>query len=258
MRIIPFPVLSCWILIDLIVVIVGVYCAFLIQSSAEERTNRKEQEKVLSALKMELDMFRISFPQFAQYNADQYNNQFKDTDDYDISDWRFVEPQYAYQIIEYAINIQNNEIIDFELYDQLQKLYVMIKNLEFVEREVHTQAARYKKLVEELARNHPENLARKADNLQTFYRFKIFIRARINILMRSAQQSQKILPIVNKQLGDALKKEIELRFIEENIQALQIASEKEAIQTAQKYFPDISETEVVEIFAKHQKDKNKE
>ena len=44
-----------WVIIDLFVVIIGVYCAFLIQNSATAQQDKKEQTKIYSALKMELE-----------------------------------------------------------------------------------------------------------------------------------------------------------------------------------------------------------
>ena len=66
-----------WALVDLLVVIIGVYIAFLIQSSTEEKRDKREQIKVLSGLKYELEVFRIQFPGRAKY-ANNLVNDWKD------------------------------------------------------------------------------------------------------------------------------------------------------------------------------------
>ena len=59
-----------WAFVDLIVVIIGIYIAFLLQSTSAVRKDQREQIKVYSALKMELEIMRVGFPEFAQSNID--------------------------------------------------------------------------------------------------------------------------------------------------------------------------------------------
>lgn len=239
-----------WALVDLLVVIIGVYIAFLIQSSAVDQKEKREQLKIYSALKMELEAFRVGFPQFASSNI-QLLEQIKDQENYDISTWRFIEPQYGYQILEYALSIQNTDIVDFETYEALKTLFVRIKQLEHMERLITEGAATYQYLIPELPANHPLNLERLANNRSKVERFRIFLRGRAQALVNVSDMANELLAGINDYLGPDLKVEIDKKYIEENI--AWIDSEDQAVGLVGKYFPHIPESEVKEIYARVKK-----
>lgn len=234
-----------WVVIDLVIVIIGVYCAFLIQSYAEEQKSQRMKEQVLTALKFELEAFRIQLPEFADYVRD-YLKDIQAEENPDISGWRFVEPQYSYKIVEYAMQLENGDIIDFEMYDNLQKLYVSIKQLEHVERLITNRGGAYKRLVPELPKDHPVNLERMADNQDNLRRFTIFLRGRIGNLMRVTNVSSDVLKRIDADLGYEKSKEIERAFIIENMP--RIGSEEEVIALGAAYFPKFNEDEIIQLF----------
>lgn len=234
-----------WAFVDLIVVVIGVYIAFLIQNTTSINKDRREQLKVYSALKMELETMRVGFPQFSQSNID-FLKEMREQEFFDISGWRFIEPQYGYQIIEYAINIQNTEIIDFEMYNELQKLYVGIKQLEHTERLLTELSGTYQYLISDLDENHPLNLERKANNRSRLYRFKMFLRGRAINLKRTSEKANEILLRINQLLGLELSKEIDTKFIEEMM--IWRNSEEEAKEFLLEYFPDFPEEEISQIY----------
>lgn len=234
-----------WAFVDLLVVIIGVYIAFLIQSSAAERQDTKEKTKVLMALKYELETFRIQFPQFADYMTN-YHEEVKDNEMTNFSGWRYNEPQYAYQIIEYAMNLENEDVIDFQLYDQLQKLYVEIKQLEHVERLITEISGKYKKYIPELSMTHELNLERKADNASQFERFLMFVRSRAFSLNRVAASTKDALLLINEQLGSEKVKEIEREIITNYLRF--VSSKEEMIQMGTKYFQSFTEKEILDLY----------
>lgn len=234
-----------WAIVDLVVVVIGIYIAFLLQSTNAINNDRKEQIKVYSALKMELETMRIGFPRFAQSNID-FLNQHQDVEIFDISGWRFIEPQYGYQIIAYAINIQNTEIIDFEMYSELQQLFVGIKQLEHMERLLTEVAGEYQYSISELDQSHPLNLERNANNQSRMTRFKMFLRGRAGNLNRNSKKATEILPRINKLLGPSISKEVEAKFIHKNL--TWIESEEEVVELVTQFFPDFSEKEIIEIY----------
>lgn len=241
-----------WILIDLVIVIIGVYTAFLIQSYAEKNYNEREKEKVLTALKVELESFRLSFPRFADYMAG-YHDEIKDQEDVDFSGWRYIEPQYAYQIVEYAIRLENNEIIDFELYDELQKLFVGVKQLEHVERLITAYSGQYKVLIKELDTGHPSNLERKAENASNLYYFKLYVRSRARSLQRVAIVSEDALEIIDNDLGLERARTIELDFLEENAGRIldqAAGAVDQAVPIIDGLFPKLSTDEIRTILEK--------
>ena len=238
-----------WAFVDLLVVIIGVYIAFLIQSKASESRDAKEQEKVFTALKYELEHFRLQMPGMSGYmekkvesllailNEGRYEN---------FDNYRFIEPQYSYQIIEYAINLQNTEIVDFELYNALQQLYVEIKKLEHAERLITATSQSYQTLPEGLSKSNPIYQISWAKNYDNFGRFIFFLRDRGRILQSVADASETALPLINQNLNPQKRKNIEKEILTKGLGI--IPSEEAAVQQVQKYFPDFTEEEVRELY----------
>ncbi len=126
-----------WLILELLIVFVGVYLAFLFQSYSEQAKIESEKRKVLVSLKLELEEFRTSFPRFADYQegmVKKWDSLFKINELDSYYTWRYLEPQYNFKVIEYAINQEGTDVIDFELYESLSKLHAEIKQLEQAER----------------------------------------------------------------------------------------------------------------------------
>ncbi len=243
-----------WVLVDLCIVIIGVYGAFLIQNYAENEKNNLERDRVLTALKFEIELFRFSMTEIS-IGMNGYSNQLKNKQNKgeyaDFSDYRFIEPQYSYQIIEYSTNNQNIEIIDFELYNVLQKLFSEIKKMEHVERLLTETARRYRTLPSNI--NKLENSYKLAwtENYDNFKRFVILINDRGQIAARIAEASSNALPLVNNRLGLEKTKQIETEILISNID--RVSNEQEAVYLVKQYFPNFTEKEVIEIYRKYSK-----
>ena len=238
-----------WAFVDLLVVIIGVYIAFLIQSSAAEKKEKKEQEKVFTALKFELEQFRLQMPGMSSYVKDRVEEHLavRQGGDYsNFSDWRFIQPQYSYQIIEYAISLQNSEIIDFELYDALQKLHTEIKKLEHSESLIMEVSMKYQSMPSGLSKSEPLYQLTWANNFDNFERFITFMNDRARVLQAVADESKSALPIINKKLGPEKTKEIEKQFILSHSE--RVESEDQAVAYVKQIFPDFTEEEVRELY----------
>lgn len=242
-----------WVLIDLLIVIIGVYCAFLIQNYSTNQQNKKEEDRILTALKYELEQFRYTMFQVAT-GMGNYSRELSKTASENtysnFSDFRFIEPQYGYQIIEYSLNLQNTDIVDFELYNSIQGLFVEIKKMEHVERLLTETARRYISLPEGLPKSSPEYQVRWAENYDNFNRFTVLIRDRAEIAARVATASADALPIINDRLGPEKTKEIEKEILLSNIDLAR--NEDEAVQIVKKFFPNFEEEEVRELYRSHQ------
>jgi len=238
-----------WIIVDLIIVIIGVYTAFLIQNYSERAQDERERDKVLTALKYELEAFRLQFPIFADY-MDNYNDRIKDQEEIRFGGWRYIEPQYAYQIVEYSINLENNEIIDFELYNVLQTLFVRIKQLEHVERLIMDYSGRYKLQIKGLASDHPSNLEIAAENSSNQEYFKLYISSRPESLRRVAEVSRDALVIIDQYLGVERSREIEIEILRDNVDKIANWGETidEAINTLDGLFPKLTAQEIRDIY----------
>ena len=237
-----------WVLIDLIIVIIGVYCAFLIQSYAEKKKTDREKEKIFSGLKYELEIFRFSGSEISagvKQNIVQWEQKIAEEKYHDFSGGRFIEPQYSYQIIELSININNSDIIDFEFYEALQNLYVEIKKVEHSERLLTEVAMRYHLIPESIDQNSKEVVLMRYENFNNFRRYVRFTKDRGNIMTRIVEASQRALDLINQRLSPGKRKAIEENLIRNKMQ--DFPNEKIALQIARQFFPNWTEEEILEL-----------
>lgn len=238
-----------WLTLELLVVFIGVYLAFLFQSYNENARVAKEREKVFSSLKSELEFFRVQMPGRSGYTLNRWGElkKIESQKRYtDFSDWRFLEPQYGYQVIEYAINLQSSDIVDFELYDKLQALYATIKRLEHAERLMMQMAQRHTAVPQELSRSIPEVALRHAENYQNFKRLLVFMHDRAEDQQEVADKSEACLEIINARMNPETRRRIESGLIK--MQLSQFDSLERAMEVVRVYFPDFTLEEIKELY----------
>lgn len=238
-----------WLVVELLIVFIGVYMAFLFQNYGEERKEDKERQRIFAALKIELEHFRVVMDGRATFTLNRYRDlrAVLNRGEYtDFSDWRFLEPQYAYQVIEYAINHQNTDIIDFDIFKSLQVLHSTIKRLEHAERMVMEMAQRYKPIPANMPKSDPLTMALEAENLRNFGRFMIFFRDRGNNQRLVARESVDCLELINKNMDQSSRKLIERDLILSQIN--DVKSVEEAIETVKGLFPNFTEQEVRDMY----------
>lgn len=208
-----------------------------------------ERDRVLSALKYELEAFRYRMTQNA-LGATNYGQQLqatlKEGSYANFSDYRFIEPQYDYQTIAYSIALQNTEIVDFELYNVLQSLFVEIKKIEHVERLITETSRRYRTLPENLSKETPDYKLAWTGNYDNFGRFVTLIDDRGEISARIASASEGALPLINSRLGDEKSRAIEKKLVIQNLDL--VRNEDEAVFIGKKFFPRFTEEEIREIY----------
>ncbi|GAB5524073.1 MAG: hypothetical protein Roseis2KO_19450 [Roseivirga sp.] len=237
-----------WVLLELLIVFVGVYLAFVLQAYSETQKNKKEQEKVLVSLKLELEAFRISFPGFADFHqnvVDDWDSLFAAKKVGNFFSWRYLEPQYNFSVLEYALNTQGSEIISFELFESLSELYQDIKRLEHAERLITEMGHYYKIMPAGVGEDDLEGRKISAENRLYFYKVIGYSKDRIGILKRVASLSVDILEILNNQLGTERARAVNLEFIRKYHDRV---PDKEYLREFRdQYFPDITEEELMQI-----------
>jgi hypothetical protein len=234
-----------WLALELMVVFIGVYLAFLFQNYNEKVKDKKEMEKVFSSLKYELETFRVLLPDRATYarrQARDWMKSYRKNEVENFSLWRFLEPQYNYKIVEYAIGLENTNIINFELYDRLQKLYGNIQALEHAERLMTSVAQTYQAIPEGLDKGSQPYKLRFADNLLNFRRFILYMNDRSGDLYLVAKESKECLEIINELLDEDIRKDIERRLIRDYIDSRDDPGDIKEELT--EYFPDFTEEEI--------------
>ncbi len=178
--------------IDLGIVITGVTVAFLLNSLHESRKEEAEQEKVINSLYQELQEIQKFFPSMAAYQ--QNNNRIWDSlliqkSVGDFNEYYFIQPQYNYTVIEFAMETRNSDIVDFALHQQLLLLYKRIKMLGQTETYMTTVALQFQA-------HESESNTNTAHNLFLFKRFIGFGKNRALTLMdvdRLAEQTVSLL-----------------------------------------------------------------
>ncbi|MEM7550221.1 MAG: hypothetical protein AAF363_11120 [Bacteroidota bacterium] len=224
-------------LIDLVIVFIGVYSAAMLNNYREDRYVKEERTKVLSAIKIELEGFRLFNGQWADYmeiKIQEMDSLRKEEIYTDYYTWRYLEPQYNYRIIEYATNIEGTSIIDFELFYELQLLYNDIRRLEHAEH-LMTEFSNKRDMS-----GDPDS---NPQNRFYLYKFLFFSRDRVQILRRLQGKSEEVLLMVNKRLGEEKAKEVSKNFC---CKAFEYGQE-ELTKTLKNGFPEITESEWKEL-----------
>ena len=212
-----------WLSLELLVVFIGVYLAFLFNAYSENKKISSENEKVLTSLKKETEEFRLSFPLQAQgmlANVRKWQAAYDSGNVADYYDWRFLEPQYNDQVIEYAIALKGSEIVDFELYEALLQLNREIKQLEHAERLMTETSNRFNNIPQDLSRNSDLYKAYKAQNLFYFYKFINYSRDRWSNLLEVSKKSQRVVDLINQRLSTEKRLAIEVDILKQFYPAL--------------------------------------
>ncbi len=232
-----------FILLELIIVFVGVYCAFLFQNYSEQRKIEAEKEKVMIGVKEDLEYFRIYFPDFAGLpQVEEWRETIANEKYIDFSGWRFIQPQYDYIAIEYALSA-DAEVIDFELNSAIAEIYQELRKLEHVELILNELAMRYQAIPEGSKDNESVRNAH-LNNYSIFKRFTERYADRASIMQRIAEKSSEHLPMINSYFSPQELKEIEILLIRKNVTVQNEQEIEFYINVLNEFFPNLSEEEL--------------
>ena len=234
-------------LIDLVIVFIGVYLAFLFNGYSESKKNTLQRDKVLSSLKYELEYLRFSMPGFEGHQKkllQQWQDAYNKDSITDFYNYIFVQPQYDYVALEYAININEVEVVDFEMFTELRQLYNAIKKLESAENMMTESAQKFRNIHGGLTKKSAEYLGRRADNKFYFLRFRLAAVARAENLALIAELSTKALHLINQRMDLAKRLEIEKQLLVKYLNSLdQLPPKEHLIPMIKKFFPHFTEKE---------------
>lgn len=179
-------------LIDLLIVITGVTIAFLLGSWNEYAKAEVERKKVIHSLRAELHALDSLFPSMADYQVKvgmHWDSLFTKKEVGDFYGYRFIQPQYNYAVIEYALNT-GGDVVDFTLHQKLLELYRLIKMLEQTEVYMTELALQYQPAL--------ANLTLKERNLFLLSRFMVFSKDRASLLQEISRQAKTVLEVLDK------------------------------------------------------------
>ncbi len=234
-----------FLLLELIIVFLGVYLAFLFQNYSENQKLKTEKEKIMIGLKEDLEYFRIFFPGFisSMNNDIEGWNQLIADDSYeDFSDWRFIQPQYDYTVVEYALDA-DAEVIDFEMNSSLSKLYTELEKLRQAEELITITAQNYKAVPPNESRTTEIQILH-ANNLLNQRRLANRAQDRVGIMQRVATLSEENLKQINAEFSDSELKEIELLLIGKRASDIPPNQTEFYIQVLKQFFPNLTEEEI--------------
>jgi len=176
---------------DLVIVITGVTMAFLLNNWNEGKREAAERTKVINSLREELYALDNLFPSMADYQIKvvaHWDSLMERQELGDFYEYRFIQPQYNYAVIEYALNTRSS-IVDFELHQKLLELYRFIKMLEQAEVYMTELALQYQPVDRDTAIHSRNNFL--------FAKFIVFSNDRAFLLREVAKQADSILQILN-------------------------------------------------------------
>ncbi len=232
-----------FLLLELVIVFFGVYGAFLFQNYSEERKIDAEKEKVMIGVKEDLEYFRIYFPDFAGTSqVDKWREIIAKEEYTDFSDWRFIQPQYDYIAVEYALS-QDANVIDFEMNSAIAEIYQELKKLEHTEILLTELSMKYEAVPE----GNRDNIIVKTAHLNNFLNFKRFTERyadRASIMERIAEMSATHLPMINREFSKEKLKLIELLLIQKNVTAKNEQEINFYVNVLKEFFPNLSEEEL--------------
>ncbi len=234
-----------WLSLELLVVFIGVYLAFVFQSYSEQQAIDKEREKVFVSLKKELDQLRMELPRFADFQEGKVQEWDSIADGGKVAPfygWRYIEPQYNFRVIEYAIDLEGIDIIDFDLYESILELYSTIKKLEHAERLMTEYAGRYKNIPTGIDKSSDMAKVLEAENRLMFFKFRVFAGDRTGNLRRVAELAQDIVDIINEKLGPAKTREVDITLLKLYLEA--DLPENFVKESFEQYFPQYSYEEM--------------
>ena len=244
--------------LELFIVFLGVYLAFVFSNYQEQQKIDKESDKLLASLKVELEYIRLRFPGMGAYQKSlnkELDSIWAAGETSAYYKWRFIQPQYDFTTLEYALETHESSIVNFELYKSLTNIYRRISQLKHTELLVTEVAARYQS-VDDSFKKYPEiELQRIADNRMNFYRFIEFNKIRANTLADIGQLSNDCLAIINQKLGSKKQIELEKKLIKEGLEDF-IPDEKppkeELLKMIKTNFEKLSVQDIEEILKDYQ------
>ena len=240
------------IILELFIVFLGVYAAFLLSNHSENQRIKAQKKKVMSSLKQELEQMRAFYPGQQSYQLNVIKDWQKELNNGQMGDfytWRYVQPQYNYTMVEYAINTRETGIVNFDLHNQLLKVYAGLKQIEYAEEKMTALAIAYQPLfIQEGESLSPAQKLIYDKNRFLFSKAITFSRDRANILGRIATKAEKALDIINQSFSKEELKKLEKELLIKTFIDIEDKIDKTVIrETVTKVFPKMLDEDINEI-----------
>ena len=225
----------------------GVYLAVYLNDRAEDARIRKQFVRILKSLKIELEQMRIFFPGQAEYmrsRVKEWSELYNENQWGDFYDWRYLQPQYNYTVLEYALNERESEIVDFELHKELMQVYRNIQQLAESENAMTAMGYAYQPNLANIEEGHTLYQERN-QNMFHFYKFIIAAQDRANSLDDVANYASRALKLIENRFTRQENVEITIELSQYFIDNGEVEFTRETLQPElKKAYPDYSEEEI--------------
>jgi hypothetical protein len=244
-------------MIDLLVVFSGVYIAFLLGNYSENQKTNIQRQKIMISLKNELEYMRAFYPGQEKYQTlkvIEWEAKLDSNKVVDFYGWRYVQPQYNYMVVEYAINSREIGVIDFHLHQQLLAVYQELKRVEYAEEKMTELALNYQPIPSMMDSTQQDYQIMFRHNRFLFKKFTIFASDRASILGRIANKAEEALVSIDENFSSQeiqqIEKEILIKVFIEISDGISEDYMKEVIQ---QKFPEMQEEDKKEVVAEVKK-----
>jgi hypothetical protein len=187
-------------LTELLVVFLSISVAFALNNWNESKKENLEKLKVLRSLQNELLFISDLFPEMAEYQKminKEWDSLMHQGSLSDFYNYWYLQPQYNYSVLEYAIATRNSRIVGFELHEELLKIYNDFIRLEEAETYMTNIALEYQPVPEK----EKEKLIAERNKF-LFQKFMVYGKTRARLLREISELSDEISPIITKQLNN--------------------------------------------------------
>ena len=182
-------------LAELVVVFAGVYIAFLMNNYREDQALLKEKQKVLIGLQKELEEAQKILPPqigFQKELCDSLSGLIRQgIIPGELDSYRFLQPQYPLHLIDYALNLQGDEVIDQELYVALSGLKSDAGRL------AHAEL-----LITEMSLSYRPGDENQENNLYLAQRFNSFMYDRYGVMAKIQQDLPSVLSLIENKIKE--------------------------------------------------------
>lgn len=182
--------------VELLIVFVGVYLAFLLSQYQETRKLDDKRETVISLLADGIGRYEGLFEGFAQYHEGRNAEilaELRGGQIPDMSNVAYAAPQYPSDAIDYVLTNESFDVFELELYVPLASFANRIKQLTSVEAELTELGNRYVRV----DRTSP----RYAEMYQLGVRYHHYMEFRRSISADLAGRAAELLALIEGRVG---------------------------------------------------------
>ncbi len=239
-------------LLELLIVFSGVSLAFMLNDYSERQKLAGQKTKVLVSLKKELELVRIQFPgqsDYQQSKLKEWLHEAKSGDFAGFSNWRYIQPQHNYTVLEFAINSREAGVVDFGILQCLLKAHQDLKKLEYTEEKITTLALRYRPLPKPADSLLFAYRQQEETNRFLFNRFRSYSMDRAYLLSNSASLAAGALALINAQLPAKTIAAIEIEIMAELLAGMDGMAFDQHLGFIKKSFPAMSQKDIEKVFS---------